>query len=62
MASLQTIRAELLEELITLARLQLSSAEQKHDRVRVWHALAWLVRQRTPEQVARMERSRGLGG
>jgi hypothetical protein len=57
---MSSLRADLLEELITVARLELSAAEHKHDRIRVWHALAWLVRQRTPEQVTRMERARGL--
>jgi hypothetical protein len=55
-----TERDRILEDLITEARLEVSSCESLAARRLVWQALRWLVGRRSQARVAEMERERGL--
>jgi len=51
---------EKLERLIAEARQRMVSADAREDRIEAYEEMRWLISQRTPEQVERMERERGL--
>jgi len=53
-------RAEQLEEQITSAFMVYSAAHTLRARQRAWRRFSELLAQRSPEQIARMERARGL--
>lgn len=49
-----------LERLISDARRRMVSADTREDRLQAYEDMRWLIAQRSPEQVERMERERGL--
>jgi hypothetical protein len=54
------ITDEQLEKLIDTATLRLSLAKGRRARERSWNELKALIARRSPQQVARMEREKGL--